>query len=107
MIKVSGVCSIDHHFVDVTKMVVIGSGTQRRIDDMALTRYACYLIACELKEMKIHKSLLMIVLRITSRFQAYGVFSSGLSRFAVKKPAGMKPPLIARLLRTWHRLATV
>lgn len=36
---------VAHHFVDVNKMVEIGSGTQRRIEDIALTRYACYLIA--------------------------------------------------------------
>lgn len=36
---------IEHHFADVGKMVEIGSGTQRRIDGLALTRYACYLIA--------------------------------------------------------------
>jgi len=34
-----------HHFVDVNKMVELGSGSQRRIEDIALTRYACYLIA--------------------------------------------------------------
>ena len=33
------------HFVGVTKMVDIGSGAQRPTDDIALTRYACYLIA--------------------------------------------------------------
>lgn len=33
------------HFVDVNKMVVLGSGSQREIEDIALTRYACYLIA--------------------------------------------------------------
>ena len=31
------------HFGDVTEMVVIGSGAQRPIDTIKLTRYACYL----------------------------------------------------------------
>jgi DNA-damage-inducible protein D len=33
------------HFVDINKMVDLGSGGQRNIEDIALTRYACYLIA--------------------------------------------------------------
>lgn len=33
------------HFPDVGKMVSIGSGTERKVDDMLLTRYACYLVA--------------------------------------------------------------
>jgi len=33
------------HFVDVNKMVGLGSGAQRQVEDIALTRYACYLIA--------------------------------------------------------------
>ncbi|MCK5860897.1 MAG: DNA damage-inducible protein D, partial [Candidatus Hydrogenedentes bacterium] len=33
------------HFAKVSKMVNIGSDTKRPIDDIALTRYACYLIA--------------------------------------------------------------
>lgn len=36
---------VEHHFADVGKMVEIGSGTQRRLEDLALTHYACYLIA--------------------------------------------------------------
>lgn len=34
----------DDHFVDVNKMVSIGSGAERKIEDIILTRYACYLI---------------------------------------------------------------
>lgn len=36
---------ITDHFPDVRKMVPIGSGAEKEIDDILLTRYACYLIA--------------------------------------------------------------
>ena len=40
----SGV-KVSDHFADVGKMVDLGSGSQREIEDVALTRYACYLVA--------------------------------------------------------------
>lgn len=36
---------VAYHFADVSKMVSVGSGAEREIDDIYFTRYACYLIA--------------------------------------------------------------
>jgi len=36
---------VSDHFADIGKMVDLGSSAKREIDDIVLTRYACYLIA--------------------------------------------------------------
>jgi DNA-damage-inducible protein D len=33
------------HFVEINKMIALGKGGERQVEDIALTRYACYLIA--------------------------------------------------------------
>jgi DNA-damage-inducible protein D len=35
---------MDDHFVDIDEMVKLGSTATRKIDNIRLTRYACYLI---------------------------------------------------------------
>lgn len=35
---------VNNHFVEVNKMVHIGSGAERELEDIELSRYACYLI---------------------------------------------------------------
>lgn len=36
--------NVDDHFREVTKKVPLGSGAERAIDDVMLSRYACYLV---------------------------------------------------------------
>ena len=35
--------TLQDHFADVSKMVNLGSGSERETDDILLTLYACYL----------------------------------------------------------------
>jgi DNA-damage-inducible protein D len=37
--------AVSDHFVDFNKMIELAKNAQREVDDIALTRYACYLVA--------------------------------------------------------------
>lgn len=37
--------SISDHFVEANKMIILGKGGERKVEDVGLTRYACYLVA--------------------------------------------------------------
>ncbi len=37
--------ALSDHFRDITKMIRLAKGAQREVQDIALTRYACYLVA--------------------------------------------------------------
>ena len=51
--------NVDNHFADVRKMVSLGSGSERDVDNLMLTRYACYLELLNITDIR-HKISLFI-----------------------------------------------
>lgn len=49
--------SVSDHFPDIRKTIAMPKGAEKEIDDMLLTRYACYLIAVSVKTVEIVNGL--------------------------------------------------
>ena len=55
--------NVADHFADVSKMVMLGSGSEREVEDMLLTRYACYLITVIRGKNRLHLPKLILLFR--------------------------------------------
>jgi DNA-damage-inducible protein D len=80
--------SIYDHFVDINKMVDIGSGASRKIEDMQLSRYACYLIVQngnpEKKVIALGQTYFAIKTRQQELIDNYDVLSEEQKRLAIR-----------------------
>lgn len=87
------------HFVEADKMVVIGSGAEREIKDIILSRYACYLIVQNGDPKKEAVALGQTYFAIQTRKQEYAVFQNygymglygGMKASDIHKAKGLKP----------------
>ena len=81
--------STSNHFADVGKMVSLGSGSEREVDDMMLSRYACYLIVMNGDPRKEVIALGQMYFAVKTRQQEliedYDILSDDQKRLAIRQ----------------------
>lgn len=80
--------TVSDHFVDVNKMVDIGSGAERKIDDIELSRYACYLVVqngdSRKKVIALGQSYFAVKTRQQELIENYDLLSEDQKRLAIR-----------------------
>lgn len=81
--------NVEHHFAEVGKMVNIGSGAERELDDYELSRYACYLIVqngdSRKKVIALGQSYFAVKTRQQELIENYDKLSEDQKRLAIRK----------------------
>jgi DNA-damage-inducible protein D len=79
--------AVEDHFPDVRKMVGIGSETSRPINDLVLTRYACYL--AEVERVQAREKLTTSQKNLSGVMYERGVDQQGFGRIVSKGDAAL------------------
>ena len=81
--------STPDHFADVGKMVTLGSGSQREIEDIMLSRYACYLIVLigdpRMEVIALGQTYFAVKTRQQELIEHYEELSEDQKRLAIRK----------------------